>query len=366
MASALACTCVTHFGQAPRVPPFHILSVLGDTSWRAVLRGHLQGALKREQVPVAKGFAPNTHADVLAEYAPCYRPEKDVLAPPVVPEWVVPYSDAVYGPRHDDFHRAGSGATAPQPTSPAHGDGAANGGDGDDRDRDGGGGGGGGAHPQARSSLPQPPPVELPERNITFFFSGGIRPEQLYYSQGVRQAVMRMVSGSGGKAGTDRGGKEGEGGLAEEFTGAWRRPDFIISTAGQHSQVLMVASRFCLAPSGWGWGLRLLQAVACGCVPVVVQDSVYQPLWDVVPYEEFAVVVPRAQLHRLPQLLDAVTPEQLARLQAGLVTWHRAFLYRHHSPAGLAFNYTLAALKKRLVSLNSAHYRRYHQRHRRH
>lgn len=42
----------------------------------------------------------------------------------------------------------------------------------------------------------------------------------------------------------------------------------------------------------------------------------------------------------------------------------RAFLYRHHSPSGLAFNYTLAALRRRLVNLNSAHFRRSHRRHR--
>ncbi|KAG2436512.1 hypothetical protein HXX76_006810 [Chlamydomonas incerta] len=347
---------VTHFGQAPRVPPFHILSVLGDSSWRTVLRGHLQGALQREKVPVAKGFQPNNHADVQAEYAPCYRPEKDVLAPPVVPEWVVPYSHAVYGPRHDTFRtatRTAAGAGA------GLGSGAAAGGDdtagGSSNGSNGGNdrGSSGNKRGQQQASITA---VALPERNITLFFSGGIRPEQLYYSQGVRQAVMRMAGG--GKAG------EGSAGADAADFGAWNRPDFVLSIAGQHSQTLMAASHFCLAPSGWGWGVRLLEAVAVGCVPVVVQDNVYQPLWDVVPYDEFAVVLPRAQLHRLPQLLEAVGPAQLAALQAGLARWHRAFLYRHHNPFGLAFNYTLAALRRRLTSLNSAHCRRRRRRRR--
>ncbi len=42
-------------------------------------------------------------------------------------------------------------------------------------------------------------------------------------------------------------------------------------------QQLLLTSTFCLAPYGHGWGLRLIQAVQHGCVPVVVQDSVYQP-----------------------------------------------------------------------------------------
>lgn len=33
----------------------------------------------------------------------------------------------------------------------------------------------------------------------------------------------------------------------------------------------LAAARFCLAPYGAGWGVRLGQAVAAGCVPVIVQ-----------------------------------------------------------------------------------------------
>jgi len=33
----------------------------------------------------------------------------------------------------------------------------------------------------------------------------------------------------------------------------------------------MMRSVFCLAPSGWGWGMRTTQAVLMGCIPVVIQ-----------------------------------------------------------------------------------------------
>lgn len=52
-------------------------------------------------------------------------------------------------------------------------------------------------------------------------------------------------------------------------------------------------SKFCLAPYGHGWGVRLAQYITYGCVPVIVQQKVYQPLEDVLPYEDFALRLPR-------------------------------------------------------------------------
>jgi hypothetical protein len=52
-------------------------------------------------------------------------------------------------------------------------------------------------------------------------------------------------------------------------------------------------SKYCLAPYGHGWGVRLAQYIAYGCVPVIIQQHVYQPLEDVLPYEDFALRLPR-------------------------------------------------------------------------
>jgi hypothetical protein len=51
----------------------------------------------------------------------------------------------------------------------------------------------------------------------------------------------------------------------------------------------MRKSVFCLAVAGGGWGQRLIHAMASGCIPVVVQDSVHQPADDELPYDEFSV-----------------------------------------------------------------------------
>lgn len=105
----------------------------------------------------------------------------------------MPYSDAVYGPRHDAFNHpaphtaAGDGTEAG--VSPggaagggtAAGRGARNGGSSSSSSSSSGSGsssGGGGikgGRLLAGSRSTTPPPGELPERNITLFFSGGIR-----------------------------------------------------------------------------------------------------------------------------------------------------------------------------------------------
>ncbi|GIL91001.1 hypothetical protein Vretimale_17051 [Volvox reticuliferus] len=265
---------VTHFGQAARLPPVHVM-----------LNSETQEALERRRNSIRKvqqlltGFQEFSHVDLYYENMPCYMPEKDVVVVPVAPVWVYPIIHTVYGMDHQQYNH----------------------------------------------SIPRP---------ITFFFSGGTRTEMMY-SQGVRQAITKM----------------------QQERPTWNRSDFLIRTAGSFKGT-MLYSKFCLAPSGWGWGIRLVETMASGCVPVIVQDKIYQYLWDVLPYDEFSVRISRRNLHRLPQILDAITSEQLATLQKGLTRWHRAFLYGAVHPDGLAYNFTLLSLRRRLTNMRSAQYRR--------
>ena len=42
-----------------------------------------------------------------------------------------------------------------------------------------------------------------------------------------------------------------------------------------------------------------------------------------VPYEKFSIRVSRHNLHRLFDIIEAVTPEQLAELQQGVADYHQ-------------------------------------------
>ncbi len=43
-----------------------------------------------------------------------------------------------------------------------------------------------------------------------------------------------------------------------------------------------------------------------------------QAFWDILPYETFSVRINRHNMHRLFDLLDAISPEQVAEMQQGL------------------------------------------------
>jgi hypothetical protein len=71
--------------------------------------------------------------------------------------------------------------------------------------------------------------------------------------------------------------------------------------------------RYCLAPYGWGWGIRLTQMVLLGCVPVVIQPHVFQPFEDVLDYDAFSV--------RLPRWVKAGCAVHCAADTAGAACW---------------------------------------------
>ena len=40
-------------------------------------------------------------------------------------------------------------------------------------------------------------------------------------------------------------------------------------------QEWMRQAKFCLAPYGYGWGIRLMKLIVAGCVPVIIQVTPY-------------------------------------------------------------------------------------------
>ncbi|KXZ45471.1 hypothetical protein GPECTOR_54g212 [Gonium pectorale] len=166
------------------------------------------------------------------------------------------------------------------------------------------------------------------ERKYLFHFHGFTKPD-MAYSGGVRQGFFAMYSNI-------------------------TREDMAINKG--NGAEWMLQSRFCMAPLGYGWGIRLTQAMHTGCVPVLVQDHVYTAFWDLLPYEKFSVRVTRHNLHRLFDLLEAITPEQLADLQQGLADYHMNFVW-HPDVGGLAYNNTITSLHRRLLNLWTALFR---------
>ena len=95
-------------------------------------------------------------------------------------------------------------------------------------------------------------------------------------------------------------------------------------------------SKFCLAPHGTGFGMRQFDAIAHGCVPLIVKvkweedggngGELEQPFAEVLPWNALALHLTRAQIPQLPKILAAVTPERHALYRkAAACVWPRLF-----------------------------------------
>ncbi|PNW85856.1 hypothetical protein CHLRE_03g202550v5 [Chlamydomonas reinhardtii] len=172
-------------------------------------------------------------------------------------------------------------------------------------------------------------------RNITFLFAGGVGEGE--YSGGTRQAVRALLLNI-----TDPAIMFVEG----------RRDDYVD---------LLWRSQFCLAAYGHGWGIRVMQSIQFGCIPVIIQDHVYQAFEDFLPYEEFSVRLPLRDVPRLLELLRSYSPEQLAALRLGMAKYFRAFIW-NRDQGGEAFEWTLAGLQRRAANMHAGLFRRHRRR----
>ena len=174
----------------------------------------------------------------------------------------------------------------------------------------------------------------LPLRKELFFFAGGFRPDDLEYSGGTRHLIADFVS-------------------------KWNDTDFIIVEGSiiDYEETLR-KTKFCLAPYGHGWGIRIVSIMVTGCIPVIVQEHVFQPYEDILPYEEFSIRLNNDDIPMLPSILRSISPQQLAALQAGVAKYWPAFIW-HSEYGGKAFEYAMLALRRRHVNLKSKYYGRH-------
>ena len=145
-------------------------------------------------------------------------------------------------------------------------------------------------------------------RSTLLYFSGHLGDTHHVgggYSQGVRRAVANLALANASDVQIYEGRRFSEDGMLAP----------------------MRLAKFCLAPTGHGFGVRLTHAMVAGCVPVVIQDGVRAPLDDVLPYWRFSVRVGQRNLDELERTLRSVLPAKLAFLQAGVKEHHRSFIW---------------------------------------
>ncbi|PNH09138.1 putative glucuronosyltransferase [Tetrabaena socialis] len=183
-------------------------------------------------------------------------------------------------------------------------------------------------------ALPQPPALNT----IAFALPLSKCPARHHepeYSGGVRQALSSLLSNTS-------------------------HPDVVFKTGGQpigpgEYEELLGRTRFCLAPYGHGWGIRLTHALMHACVPVIIQDKVRQPFEDLLHYPDFSVRVSKAELPRIVDILRAIPDGDVTRLMKDSARVYRAFIWQPEL-GGLAYDYTVASLRRRLSHLRGELY----------
>lgn len=113
----------------------------------------------------------------------------------------------------------------------------------------------------------------------------------------------------------------------------------------------MQRSIFCLCPLGWApWSPRIVEAVAFGCIPVIIADDIVLPFADVIPWDDIAVFVPEKQVPKLDSILTSIPLEAILRKQKLLAdsTIRQAMLFPRSPQAGDAFHQVMNALARKL------------------
>jgi hypothetical protein len=79
------------------------------------------------------------------------------------------------------------------------------------------------------------------------------------------------------------------------------------------------------------------------------QDHVFQPYDDLLPYDDFSLRLPAADVPRIREVLAAVSEKEWRRLHRGLRKWWPYFVWETQA-GGQAYNATLSSLRRRLGS----------------
>jgi len=155
-----------------------------------------------------------------------------------------------------------------------------------------------------------------PERNRTIlgFFKGDLRlrDPRMLYSRGLRQRLHNLTLEN------DWWGKH------KIWVGADPPPGYQQGDRFSSYSALLSSSIFCFNLPGDGWTARFEDSVLHGCIPVIIMDGVDPPYANVLDIGSFSLRIAERDVERVPEILAAVPPEEVARLQAGVRSvWHR-------------------------------------------
>ena len=157
------------------------------------------------------------------------------------------------------------------------------------------------------------------------FFTGNVRAARPYinpwlnltYSQGVRQALFA----------------------------SWHNYSRFQLASREPTDNVYASARFCLAPSGDGFGWRLMKIMMLGgCVPLIIQPHIRQPFDSLLPYDNFSLRLAPRDIPFLAHILQDVSTARHAAMRRAMQEHAHAFSWREHG-GGNAYDMLIRALR---------------------
>jgi len=151
------------------------------------------------------------------------------------------------------------------------------------------------------------------ERDIFALFKGDLRTRDTargwMYSRGIRQRLANLTTSR------DWWNKH------RIWIGNELPPDIPERSYSE----LLAHSVFCFVIMGDGWSSRFEDSIVHGCIPVVIMDDV-DPVFGggILDVDEFSIRISQKDMGNVPDILKAVQPEDVFRMQQNVkAVWHR-------------------------------------------
>lgn len=94
----------------------------------------------------------------------------------------------------------------------------------------------------------------------------------------------------------------------------------------------MKSSKYCLCPKGYEVNSpRVVEAIFYECVPVIISDNFVPPLFDVLNWEAFSVIVAEKEIPNLKEILLSIPESRYLEMQLAVRKAQRHFLW-HAKP----------------------------------
>eukprot|EP00201_Polytomella_parva_P023099 CAMPEP_0175038990 /NCGR_PEP_ID=MMETSP0052_2-20121109/248_1 /TAXON_ID=51329 ORGANISM="Polytomella parva, Strain SAG 63-3" /NCGR_SAMPLE_ID=MMETSP0052_2 /ASSEMBLY_ACC=CAM_ASM_000194 /LENGTH=583 /DNA_ID=CAMNT_0016300619 /DNA_START=276 /DNA_END=2023 /DNA_ORIENTATION=+ len=158
-------------------------------------------------------------------------------------------------------------------------------------------------------------------RSILFFYSGFIPDKQRHSGENVPLDMLTLVQ------------KRYNNDVSIKF----------INESGTGYKNWMQRATFCLIPYGSGWGIRFAESILLGCIPVLIQDHVWQGFADFIPIHTFAVMLRSDEMQNAIEYLKSYSEAEIAEMRRSLLRHHASFSWNPELQ-GKAYFYTIKSL----------------------